>query len=123
MYQYYNWELTQLAKEHRKNQTKAEWLFWSVCKNKQVLWYKFRREKIFLHYILDFYCAELKLWIEIDWWYHNETWKDDKNREMFMKDKWIKTIRFTNEEIENNLEWVAQYLKEYIENRKKELGL
>ena len=120
MYQYYNWELTQLAKEHRKNQTKAEWLFWSVCKNKQVLWYKFRREKIFLHYILDFYCAELMLWIEIDWWYHNETWEYDEDRSKILEEQfWIKIIRFTNEEIETNLDGVVKYLEDIIKEREK----
>ncbi len=121
MYQYYNWELTALAKEHRKNQTKAEGLFWSACKNKQILGYKFKREKIFLHFILDFYCAELKLWIEIDGWYHNETWEYDEDRSKILKEQfWIKIIRFTNEEIENNLDGVMKYLEEIIKEREKE---
>jgi very-short-patch-repair endonuclease len=119
MHKYYNWELTELAKEHRKNQTKAEWLFWSVCKDRQILWYKFRREKVFWNFILDFYCAELKLWIEIDWWYHDYTWEYDEERSNFLKEHFgIEVIRFTNDEIEKNLDWVVAYLEEIIKKMK-----
>ena len=119
----YNSANKDYARFNRNNPTKAESLFRNYVLKWDKTWFRFVRQKTILWFIADFYCSKLLLVIEIDWWYHNETWKDDKNREMFMKDKWIKTIRFTNEEIENNLEWVAQYLKEYIENRKKELGL
>ena len=119
----YNSANKDYARFNRKNPTKAESLFWNYILKWDKTWFRFVRQKSLLWFIADFYCSKLLLVIEIDWWYHKETWKDDKNREMFMKEKWIKTIRFTNEEIEKNLEWVAQYLMEYIENRKKELKL
>ena len=40
-----------------------------------------------------------------------------------MKSRWIRTIRFTNEEVENNLNWIVQYLEDIIKDREKELGL
>ena len=124
MYKYYNWELTELAKDHRKNQTKAEWLFCSVCRNQKILGYKFRREKVFSNFILDFYCAELKLWVEIDWWYHNETWEYDEDRSKILEEQfWIKIIRFTNDEVENNLDGVVSYLEDFIKEREKEIGI
>jgi len=88
-----------------------------------MLWYKFKRENSVWSFILDFYCSKLLLWIEIDWWYHDEMWEEDENREIWMKSKWIRTIRFTNDEVEKNLEWVAQYLEDIIRDREKELGL
>ena len=119
----YNSANKDYARFNRSNPTKAESLFRNYILRWDKTWFRFVRQKTLLWYIADFYCSKLLLVIEIDWWYHNETWKEDKNREMFMREKWIKTIRFNNEEIETNLEWVAQYLKEIIENRKKELGL
>ena len=70
-----------------------------------------------------FYCAKLLLVIEIDWKYHAEIWEEDENREIWMKSKWIKTIRFTNDEIEKNIEWVALYLEDIIKEREKEIWL
>lgn len=121
----YNSSLLDYAKDHRKNMTKAEWLFWHVIlKNKQFLWYKFRRQKAIWSFILDFYCSKLLLWIEIDWWYHDEFQDYDDERTNWLYDNYgIKIIRFTNDEVEKNLEWVILYLEEIIRDREKELWL
>ena len=64
------------------------------------------------------------LWIEIDGWYHDEFQDYDDERSNRLYDNYgIKVIRFTNDEVENNLEWVAQYLKDIIKDREKELWL
>ena len=95
----YNSSLLDYAKENRKQSTKAEWIFWNVVlRKKQFLWYKFRRQKVIWPYILDFYCSKLYLWIEIDWWYHDEFQDYDEERSVWLNSKyWIKVIRFTNE--------------------------
>lgn len=121
----YNSSLLDYAKDHRKSMTKAEWIFWHVIlKKKQFLWYKFRRQRVIWSYILDFYCPKLFLWIEIDGWYHNDVQDYDDERSIWLNSKyWIRTIRFTNYEVEKNLEWVAQYLEDIIKDREKELWL
>lgn len=121
----YNSSLLDYAKDHRKNMTKAEWIFWHVIlKKKQFLWYKFRRQKVIWSFILDFYCPELFLGIEIDWWYHNDVQDYDDERSIWLNSKyWIKIVRFMNEDIENNMEWVILYLEDIIRDRKKELWL
>ena len=64
------------------------------------------------------------LWIEIDGWYHDEFQDYDDERSNRLYDNYgIKVIRFTNDEVEKNLEWVAQYLKDIIKDREKELWL
>ena len=89
-----------------------------------MLWHKFKREHSIWNFILDFYCSELLLGIEIDWWYHDDVQDYDEDRESQLYDKfWIKIIRFTNEEVEKNMEWVAQYLEDIIKDREKELWL
>lgn len=116
--------LIDFAKSHRKQPTKAESLFWSVVRNRKMLWYKFKRENAVWSFILDFYCPELLLWIEIDGWYHDDVQDYDEDRESWLYDKyWIKTVRFTNDDVEKNMEWVILYLEDVIKDRQKELWL
>jgi len=121
----YNSSLLDYAKDNRKGPTKAEWLFRNIIlKKKQFLWYRFRRQKVIWPYILDFYCPKLYLWIELDWWYHNETQDYDEERSIWLYNKYkIKIIRFTNEDIEKNLEWVISQLEDIVKNREKVLWI
>ena len=89
-----------------------------------MLGYKFKRENSIWNFILDFYCSELLLWIEIDGWYHDEFQDYDYERSNWLYDNYgIKIIRFTNDDVEKNFDWVAQYLEDIIIDRKKELWL
>lgn len=116
--------LVDFAKSHRKHPTKAESLFWWVVRNKKMFGYKFKRENAIWNFILDFYCSELLLWIEIDGWYHNETQDYDEERSLRLYEKYkIKVVRFTNDDIEKNLQWVILYLGDVIKDREKELWL
>jgi cyclase len=68
--------LFRYAKKLRNNPTKAESLLWDKLKQKQ-LGFKFRRQHPVYKYIADFYCHKLKLIIEIDGDYHNETYQKE----------------------------------------------
>lgn len=103
----YNSENKDYARFNRRNPTRAESLMWNIVLKWNKTWYRFVRQKILC---ADFYCSKLLLMIEIDWWYHYETWEEDENRENWMESKWIKTVRFTNDEIEKNIDWVVQYI-------------
>jgi len=100
----------------RTNQTESEEIFWNKVKAKQFHWLKFRRQHSIWRYILDFYCPELKLCIEIDWDNHfeNETIIYDKIRTEFLENAWIKVLRFTNKEIMEKIEWVLENLEKKI---------
>lgn len=91
------------AKSLRNNMTTPEKILWRKlkCKNLGV---KFRRQSIILGYIVDFYCPKLKLVIEIDGDSHLNKQQYDKTREEHMLVKNIKTIRFSNNMILNNLD-------------------
>lgn len=120
----YNSSLIDYARENRKNATRQEWIFWNmVLKHKKFHWYKFRRQKNIWSFILDFYCPKLLLWIEIDGWYHNETQIYDKVRDSEIYKKGIVVVRFTNEEINKNLEWVILCLEEIIVDRERKLWI
>ena len=110
----YNWDLNKFAKYNRNqmNMPKAEWIMRNlVLKNKQMLWYKFIRQKIFWNYILDFYCAKLRLCIEIDDQSHDRKWEEDGLRTQYLSSLWIIVIRYTNEQIYYQLDWVIQDLR------------
>jgi very-short-patch-repair endonuclease len=118
----YNISLVSYARKNRKNQTRQEWIFWNlILKDKNLMWYKFTRQKPISSFILDFYCSELLLWIEIDGWYHNDRQDYDRVRDSEIKRFWIKVIRFTNDEVDKNLEWIVDELKKIISNRVLEL--
>jgi len=79
--------------------------------------YKFRRQYSIGHYIVDFYCPELRFAIEADGATHSSD-KEliyDKNREKYLKGFGIKIKRYNNLEIFNNLEMVATDIKSFCD--------
>jgi very-short-patch-repair endonuclease len=79
----YNPKLKELSRRLRNDSTLGEVLLWKELNNKQMYGYDFHWQKPLLNYIVDFYCNELNLVIEIDGQYHNheETYKLDLLRE------------------------------------------
>jgi len=93
----------------RKNQTEPEKRFWSWVRNKQ-LGTKFRRQQGIGKYIIDFYCAEFGLIIEIDGdsHYTEDAEQYDNERTTFLESKGFQVIRFTNLDVMQNKEGVLQ---------------
>ncbi len=67
----YNPKLKEFAKQLRKNSTQSEIKLWKALKGKQLNGFDFHRQKPLLDYIVDFYCAELSLVIELDGYSHH----------------------------------------------------
>ncbi len=103
------------AAELRNQPTHAEEILWNYLRIKP-LGFKFRRQHPFLNYILDFYCHQLKLVIEVDGPIHQkeEIKKADEVRESHLKDHGLCILRFTNEEIITKPEAVITQISEYI---------
>ena len=111
----YNKTLTEKARENRKNPTPAEKKLWyEVLGNKRLDNLKFVRQKPLGRYIVDFYCAELMLAIEIDGDTHAGQEQYDKRRTEDLNKYEVKIIRYTNTEVLNNIEGVHQDLRERI---------
>lgn len=89
------------AKENRREATFAEQILWKELKSRKLGGYKFRRQHPFDDIILDFYCHELRLAIEVDGGYHHDssTQERDHERDKKLAKNGIKTIRFTNKEV------------------------
>jgi len=88
----------------RKNMTMAELILWKKLKDRKTVKVKFRRQHPIFIFIVDFYCHELKLVIEIDGEIHssNEAKEYDINRTAELERFGIKVIRFTNEQVIHN---------------------
>lgn len=101
-------DLTQMAKRNRYKPTEAENIIWQKILRYEKTGFKFSRQKPINRFILDFYCSELNLAIEIDGSSHDTIKENDILRDEFLLQIGIQTIRFTNEEVLNNLEKVKQ---------------
>ena len=88
----------------RKEETYVEKIVWLHLRNRQILGYKFRRQYSVDHFVIDFYCPELKLAIELDGDVHElpEQKEYDKVRQKYLETFGIEFIRITNDEFLEN---------------------
>jgi len=100
----------------RKNQTVAEKQLWGILRGRKINGYKFRRQFSIGEYICDFYCPELKLVIEIDGGQHftKDGKEYDKLRTQEMSGMGIKVIRYGNEMILDNIDWVRKDIQKNL---------
>ena len=112
----YNPKLKELAKRLRNDSTLGEVLLWKELNNKQMFGYDFHRQKPLLNYIVDFYCYELNLVIEIDGKYHNheETYKLDLLREQELMKYDLTIIRFTEQEVRKDMLNVLRTIEKHV---------
>ncbi|KAF1717569.1 hypothetical protein CSC74_01145 [Pseudoxanthomonas yeongjuensis] len=106
-------------RELRKNSTDAEQLVWSYVRDRRLHDQKFRRQKSLGPYVLDFYCHELKLAIELDGGQHNEDehLTPDSRRDAFVAGKGITTLRYWNHDVLERTEYVLADLWEQVHAR------
>ena len=92
----YNPKLKELARQLRNNSTKAEVFLWQKIKRKQYYGYDFHRQKPIDNYILDFFCNELMLGIEVDGYSHEviEVYKMDITKEEKLSSLGISILQF-----------------------------
>lgn len=104
----------------RNKMTAAEKSLWIYLQNKKLEGYKFRRQHPLHLFIVDFYCHELELIIEVDGGYHEtkEQKKEDENRTELLNFQGLTVIRFTNEEVLTDIDTVLIKIKEAIINIK-----
>jgi len=98
-------QLTALARDHRSNATPAEALLWKYLKGHHFTGIKFRRQEPIGPYIADFGCVSKKLVIELDGGYHleHEQREYDKARTEYLKGMGFTVLRFTNDDVFNNI--------------------
>ena len=105
-------EKTQLRRKLRQNSTPAEKILWSKLRRKN-LGYKFRRQHSIGNYIVDFYCSEVKLIIEIDGEPHlqKNIRSQDNFRDAFCMAIDRTVLRFSNDDVLNRIDWVVEQIQ------------
>ena len=99
----------------------AEILLWDKIKNRKLNGCQFHRQVPMLDYIVDFYCHELMLAIEIDGDSHDHpnAVKYDSARQKKLEDWGVKFIRFDDLDVKKNMDWVLREILYWIEENKE----
>ena len=114
----YNPKLKEFARQLRNNSTQSEIWLWKRLKGKQRLGYDFHRQKPIDNYILDFFCHELMLGIELDGISHmfDEIQEHDQEKTQRMNQLGITILRFHDDEVFQDIDAVVQAIDTWIEN-------
>jgi very-short-patch-repair endonuclease len=114
----YNPELKTLARELRRQGVLSEVLLWQQLKGKQIQGLDFHRQKPIDDYIVDFFCPELMLAIEIDGESHREIYDQDQERQARLETLGITFLRYRDEDVKTNLSGVIQSIIRWIQEAK-----
>ena len=111
----YDPKLKNLARQLRKNSTRSEVLLWQRLKGKQMKGYAFYRQRPIDRYIVDFFCPELVLALEIDGSSHLFRGEADLERQERLESLGVRFLRFGDLEIKRNLNEVLDMIALWIE--------
>lgn len=107
-------KLKPLAREMRHEPTPAEDYLWKHVRNRRIQDAKFRRQYAIERFIVDFYCIEAKLVIEVDGNIHDYTQSEDAVRQEFLESRGLKVVRFTNGEVLQQIGAVCERIGEVL---------
>ena len=102
--------------------TLAEILLWNELKRKQMLGYDFHRQKSIDEYVVDFFCPRLLLVIEIDGASHEGKHGEDSRRQKKIERYGVSFLRFSDNEVRQNLNGVLECIHEWIAARESAKG-
>ena len=120
----YRPDLKAKARENRNNMNKPEAKIWyEILRNKNLLGYRFLRQKPIENFIPDFYCHKLKLGIEVDGQSHSEQTEYDELRTEKFEELNIKILRYSNAEIMTQIEGVYWDLEKILKLREIEFNI
>jgi very-short-patch-repair endonuclease len=112
----YNSKLKERARSLRKNMTEAEVKLWVHLRKKQVSNLQFYRQRPIGNYIVDFYCPDAKLIIEVDGGQHfqDEGREYDENRDAYLQSLDLTVLRFSNLDVMRNIGGVMDTIAEIV---------
>jgi len=110
----YNPKLKHYAKELRRSMTLAEVLLWNQLKRRRIQGYDFDRQRPIGEYIVDFYCKELRLAIEVDGKSHDFRQAEDTKRQEVLEGIGVRFIRFWEQDVKHDMESVVGKIEAWI---------
>ena len=110
----YNTNLKEYARFLRRNATLAEILLWKRLKGKQLNGFDFDRQRPIGSYIVDFYCKDLQLAIEVDGKSHDDKLEADVERQRKLEEQGVRFLRFWDHDVKNDIGTVVAKIEEWI---------
>jgi very-short-patch-repair endonuclease len=101
-----------IARRMRRNMTPAEQALWQQLRNNKLDGFHFRRQQVIDGFIVDFYCHRAGLAVEVDGDAHDTLY--DMDRDLILRQRGIRVIRFRNEQIFDEMERVLSAIREYL---------
>ena len=105
--------VVKIAQKLRKNMTATEEILWSKLYNKNLDGLRFRKQHPIDRYIVDFYCHEKRLIIEIDGEIHDFRREYDINKDQYLKARNYNILRFNNDDVIHSLSYVLNRIRQY----------
>jgi len=105
------------ARTLRQDQTKAEKIVWELLRKRKFKNLKFRRQHVIEGFVVDFYCHEFRLGIEVDGGIHLKRKDYDRLRQAVIEAEGIKVVRIQNSEVIGNRKRALKRLEEIIDYR------
>jgi len=115
----YNPKLKEYARKLRKDSTFTEVMLWNYLKGNQMKGFDFDRQRPIYNYIVDFYCKDLQLAIEVDGESHYGNQLADVRRERRLNKLGVTVLRFDDMEIIYELDEVLKKIEKWIEENAK----
>jgi very-short-patch-repair endonuclease len=110
----YNQHLKPLARQLRNQSSLAEILLWQQLETKKMLGYDFDRQKPIGRFIVDFFCTELMLTIEIDGESHRQNAMDDRERQARLESLGVRFLRFEDRIVKQDMRKVRASIQSWI---------
>jgi very-short-patch-repair endonuclease len=104
----------QFARQLRQDQTSTEEKVWELLRDKRLLGLKFRRQHVIEGFVVDFYCHERRLAIEVDGGIHMKRKDYDEARQQVIEGEDVRFIRVNNEDIKDNMCTLIKKIKEIV---------
>jgi len=109
-------ELTQRARELRRDMTEPERRLWYALRDRRLAGWKFRRQAVFGPFILDFFSHDASLALELDGDSHIERAASDRARQDWLEVRGVKVVRISNDDVLHDLEAVVEGIAKILDS-------
>jgi very-short-patch-repair endonuclease len=106
------------AKRLLREMTPPERILWKALRRNAIDGFHFRRQQVIEGYVVDFYCDDAKLAIELDGGVHEEQWKYDESRDRTISLAGVRVLRISNEAMFDS-EAVVEYIRQALRSRRR----
>ncbi len=115
-------KMIEVARHFRKEPTRSEALLWEALRNRQLDGKKFRRQQPIGAFVLDFFCAEARLAVEVDGPIHENQREADRMRQELIEATGLRFVRVTAEQVETDLQGVLSAIRAALSPRPAQRG-